>query len=282
MNALSVTQKPGSLRRSVKRLWDLRRKYSHTQDWLYSFYHRIILRFPGLPWPSRNSTRRVRLAGYDRPFYVRLGTTDWYVLEEIFIDRAYEPVTLPSSEAVRCIVDLGANTGFSLLWWQLHYPAARIIAVEPDAENLSLCARNAPNHEAGGEIRLVQACVAGKAREVSLDRSGGAWRFRMLDDAPDDKAELVKALTLPQILAENGGDKQIDLLKCDIEGAEAEVFANCSTWINQVRQIVVEIHQPYSMESFMEDLDRSGGRFKLYHRAPGQDGSQVLFLEQNG
>lgn len=265
-------------RGSLERLWRNRLTYERLQDWALSFYHRLILRLPHLPLPLRHSIREVRLANVDAPFYVRLGTTDWYVLEEIFIDRAYEPVVLRHAGGARHIVDLGANAGFSIRWWQLQYPEARITAVEPDAENLLLCERNLLKGDGADSVRLVQACVAGRERDVSLERSGGEWRFRMTDAVTEDAKGRVKALTMPQLLSDDAAP--VDILKCDIEGAEAEVFADCSAWIGRVRQLVVEVHRPYSPEVFMEDLARGGGQFSLYHRVPVEDGSQLLFLEQ--
>ena len=72
----------------------------------------------------------------------------------------------------------------------------------------------------------------------------------------------------------------IDLLKCDIEGSEAELFADCQAWINRVRNLVVELHQPYSAGQFCEDIRRGGGVFEIYHRAPVNGESEVVFLQQ--
>jgi hypothetical protein len=39
------------------------------------------------------------------------------------------------------------------------------------------------------------------------------------------------------------GLEHIDLLKIDIEGAEKEVFRDASAWIDNVRMLVVELHE---------------------------------------
>lgn len=142
---------------SLSRLWSLRSHYAHKQDWLRSIYNRVLLHFPSLPLPGRNLLRQVRLKRIREPFYVRMNTTDWYVLEEIFIDRVYAPAISNEIQDVRYVIDLGANTGFSVRLWQMAYPLAGIIAVEPDASNLKMCRQNA--FAGRGQLHLLQACV---------------------------------------------------------------------------------------------------------------------------
>jgi hypothetical protein len=126
---------------------------------------------------------------------------------------------------------------------------------------------------------MVQACAAGSARSVFLDRSAGAWRFSMRD-FDHSSTEGVPALTLPQILESWAVDVPIDLLKCDIEGAEEEVFADCSAWIGRVKKMVVELHQPYSSERFLEDVRRGGAHFEVYHHTALAGESELIFLKR--
>ena len=124
---------------------------------------------------------------------------------------------------------------------------------------------------------LIQACVAGRAREVSLDRSGTAYAISMRDNS--GTGETVSALTMAQIL-ERGGikpDEAIDLLKCDIEGAEAEVFADCASWINRVRHIVIELHAPYTADKFKADLAKAGAGFRIDQELPKGD-LHIMYL----
>jgi len=54
----------------------------------------------------------------------------------------------------------------------------------------------------------------------------------------------------------------LDLLKCDIEGAEREVFAACDAWIGRVRCMVVEVHDGLGIPELAHALARAGGRFE--------------------
>jgi FkbM family methyltransferase len=266
-------------RQTVSRLWRARRHYVTKRDWLLSFYHRALLYLPWLPLPWRNATRAVLLRGMREPLHLRLGTSDWYVLEEVFLDQVYEPINQRQLQDVRNILDLGANTGFTIRLWQMLYPGARIVAVEPDTKNLEMCKYNALENTGLDRLKLVQACVAGSARSVFLDRSLGAWRFSMRDTGAPD-AEPLPALTLPQIIELCAIDGPIDLLKCDIEGSEEEVFADCGGWIGQVKNMVVELHYPYSSERFLEDLRRGGAQFDVYYQDLTNVNSELLFLER--
>lgn len=259
------------------RLWSARHYYVHWRDWLFSFYNRLLFRYPHWPLVGRNRILRVRLSGIRQPFYVRLGTSDWYVLEDIFIAGEYAPFIQRAVQEVRCIIDLGANVGFSVRLWQHTYPAAAIIAVEPDAANLQLCVRNALQGPQYGEVCFVQACAAGQPRLVALDRAGGEWEIKLQETNSRD-VERVQAMTLPQLIGDHE-DLTIDLLKCDIEGAEAEVFADCKTWINRVRNLVVELHHPYCAEQFLAALSDNGGQFNVYFRED-RAATSLLFLEQ--
>ncbi len=256
----------------------MRSRYACRLDWLRGIYNRVLLRLPRLPLPGRRALRQVRLKGIPEPFYVRMGTTDWYVFEEMFIDEVYAPALLRGrAGGVRNVVDLGANCGLSVRLWQMAYPSSHIIAVEPDAENLEICRRNASDRN-GGRLNLLQACAVGRPRAVSIDRSGGEWEFRMRE--AEASGEFVEGLTLPSMLERCGMSGTVDLLKSNIEGAEAEVFSDCGAWIGRVRNLVVEVHPPYTREHLTEDLRRAGWSFEIYHSIQGQGGHELLFIQQ--
>jgi FkbM family methyltransferase len=242
-----------------------------------SIYNRLLIHLKSLPLPGRGRIRPVRPTSLNGPpLSVRLASSDWYVLEEIFLNGEYEYVQR-NLHGLRTIVDLGANVGMSVRLWQSLFPQARIVAVEPDADNLAIARLNVLPTSDGLAPTLIQACVAGRAREVSLDRSGTAYAISMRDNS--GTGETVSALTMAQIL-ERGGikpDEAIDLLKCDIEGAEAEVFADCASWINRVRHIVIELHAPYTADKFKADLAKAGAGFRIDQELPKGD-LHIMYL----
>ncbi len=144
---------------------------------------------------------------------------------------------------------------------------------------MSVCRLNLELDSGSEDCRLVQACVAARPGKVRLDRTGGDWGLRMTAARQEDGGELVEALTISQLLSAHD-IREIDLLKCDIEGAEKELFENSRAWIGRVRYMVVELHHPYCRSSFESDLERNGGRFRVFHSSR-QGACEVLFLERD-
>jgi FkbM family methyltransferase len=221
-----------------------------------------ILRRSSWPLPGRHSIAQVRLRGQSNPFHLRLASTDWLVLEEIFQRDEYACVRETVKEAA-WIVDLGANVGYSLRYWQTLFPKARIIAMEPEPDNCLICSRNIMSAGLDGQVKLLQAAAgASRCRMRLLDVGKGEWAYRTeADDASGGRS--VDALPLAEILAEYAKDQTIDLLKCDIEGAEKELFADCRAWIGQVDAIVIELHQPYTLDDLLAALKKAGAEFEI-------------------
>jgi hypothetical protein len=63
---------------------------------------------------------------------------------------------------------------------------------------------------------------------------------------------LVPAITIDELCELNGIEK-IDLLKLDIEGAEAQVLEN-GTFLARTKHIIVELHGDYGLECFRRDI----------------------------
>ena len=72
-----------------------------------------------------------------------------------------------------------------------------------------------------------------------------------------DETVDVCALSIEDVMA-RGGLTGIDLLKVDIEGAEAMLFDRAGAWLDAVGLIVIELHAPYSFERFRDAVGRRG------------------------
>jgi FkbM family methyltransferase len=172
---------------------------------------------------------QVDLESFGGPVWLRSHTTDISVLKEQLVSDGYRAIVRYASEP-RTIVDLGANTGLVARWLAHRYPGARVICVEPEPNNLELLRRNADGAE------IVEACIGARERQVALATTTGSWGFSMTDE--DDGETPV--ITMDRLIAEHGLDR-IDVLKCDIEGAEAELFED-APWMSRVGMAVVECH----------------------------------------
>jgi FkbM family methyltransferase len=218
-------------------------------------FRRRPLRLPGLGMtvPMRFS----RLAG---GAFIRLGSSDLLVAHELFERGDYDAALALDLGATPTIVDLGANIGLSIRLWQQQFPGASILAVEPDAQNLALCRRNVAAGPSAAAVILVQACAAGRGRRVGLDRGALEWGIRLVE--PDEAAPgEVDAVPMAALLERAGLRGTIELLKCDIEGGEAELFTGDVRWLGQVRWLLIETHAPYDLAALRADLRLAGFAF---------------------
>lgn len=215
-----------------------------------------------------NRRMRIRVKGYDGPFVLRLGTSDAECLLEVILEEEYKTSTVLAEGSSKLVFDAGSNAGYSLRYFQRAFPSALIIGVEPDAENMRLCRENVSHGETPDRVRLFACCVASRQGVVSLDRSAGAaWAIRMKPSCqqPSNPNESVVSKTVDQLLTEAGLDgHRLDLFKCDIEGAEAEIFHDPGLWLNRTGCLAVETHGPYYDVCLMDDLRRNSDDFEFF------------------
>jgi FkbM family methyltransferase len=245
---------------TLSRHWRTCSQLERLQDRFFYCYGRILRR-TGLKLPGRRSTVHVRLRGERVPFHLRLGSTDWLVLEEIYLQGEYSLVR-EFVKSAQTIVDLGANAGFSLRYWQKLFPNARIIAMEPDPGNCVICRENINAAKLEGQVTLLQAGAAPQRSRARLVDGNGEWTYRVVEARPGEEAP-VELLSLSEVLEAHATEQTIDLLKCDIEGAERQLFGQCESWIGRVATIAIELHPPYSVEDLMADLRRAGAHFVI-------------------
>lgn len=199
-------------------------------------------------WPgSRGRLADVPVPGSARHLQVRLGTSDINVFVHIFRWGEY---AWEFAESPRVIVDAGAYTGLSTAFFALRYPAAKIIAIEPDEANFQLLQRNTA---AFANVQAVRAALWVEGGSVALADPGyGPWGLRLADPGLAERGlagsagagTTVPAITMDDVLRDYQLDT-IDLLKVDIEGSEKELFAMADSWIGRVDAICLELHDRF-------------------------------------
>ena len=236
-------------------------RLARTRDRFLYVYGRVLRRI-SWPLPGRNSAVQVRLHGQRDPFHLRLSSTDWLVLEEIFHQDEYAFVR-DAVKSAGWVVDLGANVGFSLRYWQTLFPRARVIAMEPEAGNCEICSQNINSAGRADQVTLLQAGVGSVRRKMQMmDVGEGEWAYRTVENQTG-RGNPVEILPLAEVLKNHARGEKIDLLKCDIEGAERELFADCRDWIGQIDAIVIELHPPYDLDELSMALKKAGADFEV-------------------
>jgi FkbM family methyltransferase len=237
-------------------------------DFLSTLQVRLALSKAGRLVCRRPRTVQIDLKPLGRLVHLRSHTTDVSVLAELIVHHGYDCI-LPHLDAPpRTIVDLGANIGLAARWMLQQWPDARLIAVEPDRANAAMLYRNLMPFE--DQVRVHQACIGATERTGRLVHSGHAWTCHLANvttasQAPDSRP--VDVISMQRLLAETSVS-DIDLLKCDIEGTEQELFASCAGWIRRVRLAVIECHGDYDGADLLEAIETNGGEFELVSRSP--------------
>lgn len=94
------------------------------------------MRLPGDAGPPVE----LHLPGLSHPVHVRPGTPDAGMFFQAVVREAFS--RHHPAGPIRCIVDAGANVGDAAVWYLARYPAATLVAVEPDPDNVALLRQN--------------------------------------------------------------------------------------------------------------------------------------------
>ena len=198
--------------------------------------------------PSEPKCLRVREAG-GNPLLFRPGTTDLKVLWDTFYHKYHLP---PVDLKPDCtIVDLGAYVGYTVAHFAYLYPKSLIIAVELDKDNIKIASQNIKFFQARCELK--HAAVWSKNGHVAY---GGEeeWGFHVFDQDSDIGTSIKRApaRTLDSIFEEYNLEN-VDYLKMDIEGAEANVLKGPMNWIKFVQSMKIEVHPQFNPEATAEN-----------------------------
>lgn len=187
------------------------------------------------------------------PLLCRRGTSDRWAFGQIFVRQEYTALSVRRQP--KLIIDCGANVGYTSVYFLNKYPSAHIIAIEPDIDNFELLVKNLSPY--GERAQAIHAAIWPEPTDLVVCRAPegsreewGTWvRPSQVDEAAD-----IRGIDIPFILTESGFG-HIDVLKIDIEGAEAALFAHQSQeWIHKVNAFFIELHNPECERAFRQAL----------------------------
>ena len=200
---------------------------------------------------DRDSRIAYRVPGFDAPVHLRRTVSDhsifWQclVMEQYGFDRFAHSRRLDDAYRAEVgagrspvIVDCGANIGLSALWFARRFPAATVVAVEPDARNFDMLQANTSH--LGRRVQCVRGGVWSDSVALKIDNpQSGSAAFRVRP-ARDGETGTVEAHSIDD-LRRRGGDGMLLAVKVDIEGSQAALFAANTGWVGQAHLITLEL-----------------------------------------
>jgi len=210
-------------------------------------------------------------------FKIRSKTNDRVIFNQIWLTKTY---TLRGFEIKEndLIIDVGAHIGmFSILAGKFA-PKGKVYAFEPSADNFNLLKENVELNKLGNVVLLNKAIAKeSEIREFALSPDDPAGHALPYEETNRQKIN-VRTISLDDFLKEKSINK-IDFLKMDCEGAEYEIFLNCS---NETLQKISKI----SMEYHDVDNERTVAHIKNFLEEKGfkvlikTKGDNMLYAER--
>ncbi len=192
---------------------------------------------------------------------MKLDVTDFvsvaYQIKEYFGDTRMD---FKCDSNTPVILDCGANVGISVLRAKQLFPAAKIMAFEPDPKVYACLEKNLKTNGIS-DVDLVQ-------KAVWINNDGVNFGSEGADGGSVYYAEnknIVPSVRLKDVLSKIG---HVDLLKIDIEGAETDVLIDCKDELKKVKNLFVEYHsmtsQPQRLHELLQVLSSNSFRYYIH------------------
>jgi len=184
----------------------------------------------------------IKFAGSEFKLFPRVGA-DVSVMREIFKLREYRVVEEIIKSASEPILDAGAHAGFFCLYCRALNPKVKIIALEPEENNLKLLEKHLKENRTKG-VQVVAGALASETGDRELTISDDSHNHYLSSES--ESGVLVRAFSLSD-LGRTQKVQRFALIKMDIEGAEFEVFNNLkSEDYHLFKSVILEYHNSRS------------------------------------
>jgi len=189
--------------------------------------------------------------------------SDAFIHSEVF-EHNYYQLGLRSVPAT--ILDLGANTGMTAIYFRRSFPGVPLACVEPMPGNLRVLRRNLELNKVNAEV--IAVAVDASDGFIQMEVSVKDYGHRVLGSGEISGREHIEvsAYSIPTLLSQLGWDR-IGLLKIDIEGHEKVLLSRNASWLSRVDAIGIECHEGFDERDLQNLAHRFG--FDAPQRLPG-------------
>lgn len=145
-------------------------------------------------------------------------------------------------------VDVGANIGNHTVFFSLHCPSTRVIAIEPNPAALELLKLNCASRK---NVQMVACAVGARRGAVRVKPTA---RNNLGSSRIGDAGHIVRMSTL-DLVVEN---QKVAFIKIDTEGYELNVLRGASNVLKSKPVLAVECSTPESLDAVQRELARYG------------------------
>ena len=160
-------------------------------------------------------------------------------------------------------IDVGANIGFfTILFARWVGPSGRVVAVEPEAENISLLRQRLEEAGVSGVVSVIEGVAAEQPGTLHLVLNP----FHPADHRIGAQGVRVRSWTIDEIMAQFGWPA-VSLIKIDVQGSEIRVLRGAQDIIARMHPaFFVEVDDRalgeagFSADQLFDELERHGYR----------------------
>ena len=178
----------------------------------------------------------ITLRYYD--MYLSARKQDWTAVREVLIDDEYVCIDglFDSSDSPK-ILDLGANVGcFALRAFKLS-PNVSVVSIEAAKDTADVLRHNQERNPSLS-WQVIHGAVWRNDGPLSLERTNNSTGHRVSNNNVGEQLEGFSLETILKCV----GWRHVDLIKMDIEGAEAEVIPGSEDILRNCDYLIIEIH----------------------------------------
>ncbi len=190
------------------------------------------------------------------------------IIKDIFVFQEYK---FTSKKKKPFIIDCGSHIGLSIIYFKKLYPSASIIGFEANPKTYALLVENI-SRDSLTNVELVNKAVGKSYGKIdyyvsALTKNAWSWGDSGVKNAWYNSRDY-KTIQVPCVKLSKYINKEVDLIKIDIEGMEEIVLQEIKPKLKYVNEIIMEYHgskksKNNQLKNILNTLEENGFDYRL-------------------